>query len=115
MLDFGFANYAISLGDEAGTQKGTVKIFKGEKEEVPVMVKSQINLLSSKNKTVSMESKLEILSALNAPVAKGAKAGEIVYFFEGREVGRSDLVTAEDVGKATLRDNVTRLYWKWFK
>ena len=115
MLDFGFASYAIIKGDEKGTNVGTIKVIKGEKQEVPVVVKNQINCLVPKNNTSGLESQIEILSSLIAPVVSGAKAGEIVYYFEGTEVGRSDLVALEEIQKASLGDIISRLLYDWFK
>ncbi len=113
LLDYGFANYSITLGEPVGTEKGVIKIYKGEKEEVTVAVKNQVNCLVSKGNKSELESKVEMLEALKAPVAQGAKAGEIIYTFEGKEVGRSDLVTTEGTVKADLKDFISRLAKKW--
>jgi len=113
LLDYGFANYSVVLGEEAGTVKSSVKVFKGEKEELPVAVKTQVACLVSKGNKVQLESRIELLDALSAPVAQGAKAGEIIYMFDGNEVGRSDLVTTTGSVKAGLGDQITRLLKKW--
>ncbi len=115
MLDYGFANYSVSKGDEAGAMKGNVKVFKGKTEAVEVAVKNQVTCLVPKGKNAPLESKVEMLDALNAPVAKGAKAGEIVYYFQEKEVGRSDLVATEDVAAATFPDMLGRTFRDWLK
>jgi D-alanyl-D-alanine carboxypeptidase (penicillin-binding protein 5/6) len=113
LLDYGFANYSVVLGDEAGTVKSSVRIFKGEKEEVPVAVKTQVACLVAKGDKNQLESRIELIEALSAPVAQGAKAGEIIYMFDGNEVGRSDLVTTEGSVKAGLGDQMIRLLRRW--
>lgn len=115
MLDYGFANFSVRNGEEAGAIKGDVKIFKGKFETAPVAVKSQVSCLVPKGKTGVMDAKLELLDALNAPAPKGTKAGEIIYYFEDKEVGRSDLVTTQDVEKASLTDMLGRVASGWFQ
>lgn len=115
MLDYGFASFSVVPGDESGAVKGSVRIMKGETEEMDVCVKNQVSALVAKGNTAALESKVELLGGLNAPVEKGAKAGEVIYYFEGKEVGRSDLVTVEAVERANLRDTMGRLFVKWFR
>lgn len=115
MFDYGFANFKISKGDEAGTVMGKIKVHKGETEEVEFAVKTQINALVGKGNTKMMESHVEALEALSAPCPVGSKAGEIVYMFEGKEVGRSDLVTVTEVKRASLPDMMKRLLYRWFE
>lgn len=115
MLDYGFANYKISKGDAAGTVMGKIQVFKGEANEVEYAVKTQISALVGKGNTKTMESRVEALPAISAPCPAGSKAGEIVYLFEGKEVGRSDLVTVADIKRASLPDMMKRLLYKWFE
>ncbi len=115
LFDYGFAGYALSMGDEAGTVKGKIKVLKGNKENVDVVVKEQVNTVVKKGKNVTIDQKVEILDSIKAPAPKGTKAGEVVYFFENNEVGRCDLVINESIRKATLPDTTYRLFNKWFK
>lgn len=114
MMDYGFASHAVILGDEKGKSVGSVKVIKGEKEEIPIVIKNQISCLVPKNNISKLESKVEILSSITAPAQAGTKAGEIIYYFEGNEVGRSDLVSVDEVKKASLNDIVIRLFYSWF-
>jgi serine-type D-Ala-D-Ala carboxypeptidase (penicillin-binding protein 5/6) len=114
MLDFGFATYSVILGEEAGTEKGLVKIFKGDMTEVPVVIKDQVNCLVLKGKDVKLESKIELVESLNAPIKRGTKAGELIYYSEEKEVGRVDLVTGADVEKANLKNIMDWIVDGWF-
>jgi len=114
MLDYGFANYSVSMGEPKGTAKGFVRIQKGDVEEAEVVIGKQTSILVAKGKSKPMEHTVELLDGLIAPIPAGTKAGEIVYFQEGREVGRSDLVTTADVGKASLSDMLERVTRGWF-
>jgi len=115
MMDYGFANYAMAAGDPADTLIGEIPVIKGSKEQVQVKVKDQAHALIPKGKSTELEKRIEADSAVKAPFEKGVKAGEIVYLYEGKEVGRSDLVTAEAVRRATLPDIIGRVLNGWFR
>lgn len=114
LLDYGFANYQIVKGESAGTIKGKIKIYKGEKQQVDVAIKDEFTTIGAKGNKNSIESKINLIDALNAPVEKGAKAGEIIYSVDGKEVGKSDLVTTESIKKATFGQIFKNLIQKWF-
>lgn len=114
LLDYGFANYQIAKGEPAGTIKGKVKIYKGDKEETDVAIKDEISTVVPKGNKNSIESNIELTDALNAPVEKGTKAGEIIYSMNGKEIGRSELITTQDIKKATLGHIIKKLIQKWF-
>ncbi|MDR1532386.1 MAG: D-alanyl-D-alanine carboxypeptidase [Clostridiales bacterium] len=114
MFDYGFANYALTLGEPANTPKGSVKIYKGDVLQTDVMIKNQVYCLVQKGKNQALESKVEMAGYISAPAEKGAKAGEIVYYYEGNEVGRSDLITVESVKRASLKNMLDRVVKGWF-
>lgn len=114
LLDYGFANYQVIKGEPAGTVKGKIKIYKGQKDETDIAIKDEVSTVGPKANKNNIESEIELMSALNAPVKKGAKAGEIIYKLDGQEIGRSDLVTVEDIKKATFGDIIKKLFQKWF-
>jgi len=113
LLDYGFANYAVSQGEEAGIPKGEIRVYKGEVDSVQVVIKEQISIVIPKGNHVTLESEIQLLDALSAPIEKGTKAGEVIYSFEGREVGRSDLIVSENVEKASLGHMMQRLLFNW--
>ncbi len=115
MLDYGFANYAVIQGESVGTPKGVVLVNKGNKEQVGVSVKTQVNCLVPKGKNVVIDSKIELAEFVDAPISAGTKVGEVVYYAEGQEVGRSDLITMESVSKASLGDMLETLIKRWFE
>ena len=114
MMDYGFANYAMAKGDPVDTLIGEIPVIKGQKEQVHVKVKNQVHALVPKGKSVELEKKIEPISAVQAPFSKDTRAGEIVYLYEGKEVGRSELVTAEAIKRAALPDIMGRLLIGWF-
>jgi len=102
MFDFGFANYTLAQGDPPGAVMGKINVIKGQTLKTDYTVKNQINCLVSKGSKSKLTAEAHVLDGLQAPITKGAKIGEIVYFYEGEEVGKTDAVVMEDVKKAGL-------------
>ena len=114
LLDYGFANYQIAKGEPTGTIKGKIKIYKGEKEQIDIAVKEEVSTIIPKGNKNEIESKINLIDSLNAPLEKGTKAGEIIYLINGKEIGKSDLVTTESIKKATFGQIIKNLIQKWF-
>ncbi|MCL2603045.1 MAG: D-alanyl-D-alanine carboxypeptidase [Defluviitaleaceae bacterium] len=113
LLDYGYANYALIAKEESGTAMGEIQIFKGKVESAPVVIKEQTNVLAPKGKHIVVDSDIRIEEALDAPVMEGQRAGVVIYTHEGEEVGRSELIIAEEIAKASLGDMTGRLFKRW--
>lgn len=114
MLDYGFANYTVAKGEPKGKAVGQINIFKGEIEKADVIVKDDVCVLVQKGSKTKITSKIELTEALAAPVQKGTKAGEIIYYSDNKEVGKSDLIIAEDIPKAGINTILKKLLIDWF-
>ncbi len=114
LLDYGFANYSAQKGLAAGEKVARIPVTKGMQENVDVVVKDEISILLKKDDGTEWETKTELLPALDAPVEAGEKAGELIYFIHGEEVGRTDLVTAETVGKTNIDRMLRQMLKRWF-
>ena len=114
LLDYGFANYSAEKGLPAGKEVGRVRVTKGMEDTVPAVVKEEISVLLKKDTGGEWETKTELLPAMDAPVAAGEKVGELVYLIHGKEVGRTDLVTAKAVEKANINVMLQRMLKHWF-
>ena len=51
-----------------------------------------------------IERTVEINPGITAPVKKGDIVGAVVYTLDGNEIGRTDIVAAEDVDEASFLD-----------
>ena len=91
-----------------------IPITKGMADTVDAVVKEEISFLLKKDSGKEWETKVETLPIVDAPVKKGEKVGEVVYTISGKEVGRADLITAEDVEKADLGTMLERMLKIWF-
>ena len=70
-------------------------------------------MLGKKGAEAQMETKTELLPSIKAPFEADTKVGELIYFIDGKEVGRCDLVTAEAMGKTNIKQMLHRLFQKW--
>ena len=114
LLDYGFANYSTEKGLPAGKEMGRIPVTKGMEDSVSAVVQEEISILLKKDIGGEWETKTELLPAMDAPVAAGEKVGELIYLLHGKEVGRTDLITAEAVEKANINTMLQRMLRQWF-
>lgn len=50
---------------------------------------------------------------IEAPFEKGTKAGEIIYYYKGNEIGRVNVVTEQAVEKESLGDSFKKIFGNW--
>lgn len=113
LLDYGFANYKLQSGKAAGEIVGKVPVYKGMLDSVDGAVATPVNIVTPKENKAELTSKTEFVESINAPVKKGDKIGEIIYYTNDKEVARANIVANEDVEKANLTKNISRLLQFW--
>lgn len=113
LLDYGFANFAKESGYEAGYVLEDIAVEKGMELTAPVAVQERISVLTDKSAGTPLESEIHLQEVILAPAPAGTKVGEIIYLQNGEEVGKTDLVTAEDVEKANFSTMLLRLLMLW--
>ena len=102
LLDHGYANFAAQSGEPVGTPKGTVQVHKGEIDQASLIVKDKITVVIEKGNDTTLDTTIETLDFIKAPAKAGTKAGELIYHAAGQEVGRTDLILAQDIQKAGI-------------
>ena len=113
MFDYGYANYAINPQEDEGAVMGEIVVYKGKVERAKVLIQDQQHVLVPKGKNVVIDSEVKIMDSMSAPVAKGSQVGEVIYSYEGTEVGRGALVIGEDIEKAKVQDMMKRVFGRW--
>lgn len=115
LLDFGFANYKLIHGKKVGEEITDIPIYKGEKDTVKAVVQREFTTLANKGSKAELTTKTEIIPSVQAPVAKGTKLGELVYYIGNKEMGRVNLISKDAVNKANLGTMFQRLTYLWFR
>lgn len=103
MFEYGFSNYSIIQGKSKGEQVGEVKVYKGDKDTVPAIIKDTVNILVNKETKEITDTKINLETVVKAPVTAGDKLGELIYYSNGKEVGKVELVAKEEVKKASFQ------------
>lgn len=115
LLDYGFANYKLQRGKAQGEIVGQVPVYKGMSDMVNGAVASPVNMVTPKENTAELDFKVELAESINAPVTKGDKIGEIIYYSNNNEIARCNIIANEDIEKANLTKNIARLFQMWLQ
>lgn len=115
LLDYGFANYQLLHGKQAGEEIADVAVSKGEKDSVKAVAEREFTTLAEKGSKSELTSKVNAVSEIQSPVAKGTKLGEIIYYLGNTEAGRVNLTAKDAVNKAGLGAMLDKLIKAWLR
>ncbi|MDI9475882.1 MAG: D-alanyl-D-alanine carboxypeptidase family protein [Natronincolaceae bacterium] len=110
LLDYGFANFSTVKIAQEHDVIGNVKLNKGKKIQLEAVAKDDLNILVKKGKEESVKTEVILPPSVNAPISEGGKVGEIIATLDGKEVGRTDIVSKEDISKASIFDILGRMF-----
>lgn len=104
LLNYGFSICRKYEDTDWESVQKTVKVERGEEDQVEVIPKSGFSYLDVSGADLSkVEKKVVPKSSLKAPVEKGQKAGTVQYLLNGEKIGEVDLVAADDVPSMSLK------------
>ncbi len=101
LLDYGFANYAISNSLVLEEELPPVLVQKGVVPHVETGLSDDFNILLEKSKLSSIEKKITLPDSINAPVRLHDKIGEVEFTIDGETIGKADIIAkteAESLG-----------------
>jgi len=113
MLDYGFSNYAILSAADPMQALGEIKVTKGEMESVPVRCDSSFSALIPKAKQKMVESKVDAVDSVSAPIKSGEVLGTVKFYLDGEMIGEVDLVAAADISRKSLGSTISKLFKSW--
>lgn len=111
LLDYGFATYGIWEDKDLESERGRVRVIKGESEEVSLKLEREMYSLMKKGSFGEEEIETYIPEEIEAPIKKGQAIGKIYLKIDGNVVSEGNLVADKDVGKIGL----LRLYGNMLK
>ena len=104
LLDYGFGRCSFYV-DENAEKLRPVSVRGGVKEQVTCVYENTFRYLNTTGKTLDgVEKKIILPKETKAPVKKGDKAGEAVYYLNGEKIGSVDILYKADVEKASFVD-----------
>lgn len=114
MFDYGFSSYGIIQGKPKGEQVEEVKVYKGDEEVVPAVIKDTVNILVNKEIKEIKDTKVNLETVVKAPVNEGDKLGELIYYSESKEVAKVELVAGKSVKKASFSTMFNKILNSYF-
>lgn len=114
LIDYGFANYLnYSLGQKGDIVK-KVSINKGDKDHVNAIFEINADLLIKKGDEKSLEKIVKIPNRISAPISKGQKLGEVIIRQKGQDIANFQIISDDNINKATILNNLKRAIRYWF-
>lgn len=113
LLDFGFATYTVARAADTETPVHTVRVEKGIRPEVPLRCSEALSVLLEKGQTANVQTRIEALDTLIAPVSAGDTAGKVVFYIGESVLGEVPLVAAEAVAKKSFGAVLCDLLARW--
>lgn len=114
IYNYGFARYGFKAVAQPGAVLGYVPVGKGEKEKVAGVPVGKPGVTVEKGKDKGIDSWVQLIPHVDAPVKAGQKIGELVVLQNGRELSRIDIVAQEDVGNGTFSQQMKKVWQGMF-
>jgi D-alanyl-D-alanine carboxypeptidase (penicillin-binding protein 5/6) len=114
LLNYGFRFYESHLLYPAGGAVENLRVWKGDVKEVPVGPAQDVYATIPRGRYAELAARLDKAPTLTAPIAKGARVGDIVVALAGQEVSRVPLVALQDVPEGGLWDRTRDTVLQWF-
>ncbi|MCR4426056.1 MAG: D-alanyl-D-alanine carboxypeptidase [Firmicutes bacterium] len=108
LLDYGFRVCEAKVVARAGQEIAKVRVAKGVAETVPLTVDRDLSVVVRRGEEAKIEARLTVPNVVMAPVSQGQAVGKMSAFRDGVEVGAVDVVSAQDVKRASLVPLVVR-------
>lgn len=110
LLNSGFACCSLYT-DENRIALPEIPVKNGVTEQVGLQYAEEFSYVATDGSNLSqVERALELPEEVTAPVEKGTQIGRIVYTLNGREIGSTELLVAENVEKAAYGDYMGKVF-----
>ena len=115
LLNYGFRFFETRKILSAGAELQQVKIWKGDVEQVPVGVASDIFMTYPRGEKESLQAQLMLSTPIEAPVQKGQQLGTVVITLKGEEQKSVPLVSLAAVNEGSFFSRMTDALMLWFE
>ncbi|MGN0306706.1 MAG: D-alanyl-D-alanine carboxypeptidase family protein [Lachnospiraceae bacterium] len=113
LLNYGFSKVAF-YEDRQEAEFVPVPVEGGVEDEVSVSCEKPFVYLDMEGSDLGSIRKEERLpESIAAPVEKGEKVGEVVYFLQDKKIGEIAIVTKSRVARATISHTFRKAFGKW--
>lgn len=114
LLNYGFANYMGRVLVAEGQEITTVKVNRGQEQEIPLVTSAPLAVLLKKGESLDeIEQKVEVPDKVFAPIVNGDRLGVLKLVKENQVLAEVDLIATQDVAKLGFIGNFLRLLRSW--
>ena len=99
MLDYGFRHIESRELVKKGEKLATVAVAGGEEQTVALVAEKELRLPVPKGDASAYRQEIKAPRSLEAPVRRGEKVGEAVYYYKGQKVASVPLKAESHVGR----------------
>ena len=114
LLNYGFRFYESRVLYPGGQPVENLRVWKGDLQDLPVGPAWDVYATIPRGRYGELSARLDKTPNVTAPVAKGARVGDIVVLLAGAEVARVPLVALQAVGEGSLWQRTRDTVWQWF-
>jgi D-alanyl-D-alanine carboxypeptidase (penicillin-binding protein 5/6) len=114
LLDYGFANYELTEVGKKGQEVGSVVVKKGLKIKANGVYEDDVRFLVKKGEKGEIKKEAIMSEDITAPVKVGQKVGEVVFKLGDKEIGKTNIVSADNIEKASFIRLFFRMILQWF-
>lgn len=104
LLNYGFANYAVTDFGLKGAEVCQVPVLNGKTDFIIARTKGAASVVVDKNQKENVKTRLSLPDSLNAPVKEGDVIGELIMTLDGETLCKTELVADRSVKKKTATD-----------
>lgn len=114
LLDYGFSNYQYKKFSTKDDFVTNVKVDKGTCIDVPIKYAETTGKVIKKQNEINIEQEIVLDDKIEAPIQKDQVVGEVVFKLDGEIVGRTKLISGEDVEKIGIFNMSKKIIKNWF-
>ena len=113
LLNFGFRFYETHQLYAAGDVLNRARIWKGEKERLPLGLASDLNVTIPRHQYDNLDAQLEVEPKIMAPISEGEVLGKVHVTLDGEPVISADLVALKGISDGNIWQQIkdSALLW----
>ncbi|MDX1345752.1 MAG: D-alanyl-D-alanine carboxypeptidase family protein [Sedimenticolaceae bacterium] len=115
LLNYGFRFFETRKILSAGAELQQVKVWKGDVEQVPVGVASDIYMTYPRAEKESLQAQLTLSSPIEAPLQKGQQLGSVIISLNGEQKKSVPLVALSAVNEGSFFSRMTDSFMLWLE
>lgn len=109
LLDYGFANYAVTNSLLGPDDLPPLPVIKGKTPLITVGISDDFCVLVSKAKLSGIETKITLPQSISAPIKAGDVVGEVEFLSDGASLGKAEIYAKTESARVNPLDMLKKL------